>query len=251
MNHKELEKALDDLLESQRYPDYAPNGLQVEGRSEVGLIVGGVTASQKLIDVAIEKQADAILVHHGYFWKSEPRALTGMRAKRIASLMKNDINLYAYHLPLDAHPIYGNNARLARLLGLDLEIINDKTVFQGIGCVASVNSVITPQAFSARLEQCLGRQPLWIDGGNGGIRRIGLVTGGAQEMIDEAAALGLDAFISGEVSESTTHSAREQGIHYFAAGHHASEKEGVKGLLEYLCKKFDVTGCFVDCGNPV
>lgn len=229
-------------------PDYTINGLQVEGCARISHIVTGVTACQDLIDAAIDLRADAVIVHHGYFWKNEPAPIVGMKYRRIAALIKHDINLLAYHLPLDRQPEFGNNAALAARLGL-----GDCSLFgaQALALVGTLAQPCSVAELSRRLELALGHRPLAVGPTDRSLRRIGLCTGGAQDYIAEAAALGLDAFISGEISERTTHVAREEGIVYFAAGHHATERDGVRLLGERIAAQFDVSVTFVDIDNPV
>jgi len=238
-------------LEPGQFKDYCPNGLQVEGRGEVGKIISGVTASQALIDAAIEQQADAVLVHHGFFWKGENSCITGIKKRRIKALLDNDISLLAYHLPLDAHPEIGNNAQLGKLLGIDgfagLEVGNPRS----IGNTGELPVAMNAESFAEQIEKVLKRKPLLITGGDHQIKTIGWCTGGAQGYIEKAVELGLDAFVSGEVSEPTFHSAKENGIHYFAAGHHATERYGVKALGEELAQQFDLQHQFIDIDNPV
>lgn len=241
-----------DLLRINEFSDYCPNGLQVEGRSEISKIICGVTACQALIDAAIENQADAILVHHGYFWKNEDPVITGIKRKRIQSLLENGISLLAYHLPLDAHEQLGNNATLAQKLQL-----------QGIDCVQQGSAkgllwngqLVQPMQagdFASHIEACLGRAPLHLpDAEAKPIQKVGWCTGGAQHYIEMAALMGLDAYISGEVSEQTFHLAQELNIHYFAAGHHATESYGVQALAMHLSDVFGVHAEFVDIPNPV
>ncbi|OEE58852.1 Nif3-like dinuclear metal center hexameric protein [Enterovibrio norvegicus FF-454] len=252
MNNFELETLLNGFLKPHLIKDYCPNGMQVEGKPDVMKVVTGVTASQALIDAAITHGADAVLVHHGYFWRGEPEPIKGMKFRRIKALIEHGINLYAYHLPLDVHPEVGNNAQLASLLGIEqrggLEDGNPNSV----AVWGELPDAITGDAFSALIESRLNRKPLFINGGSHrNIKRVGWCTGGGQDYIDLAASKGMDAFISGEVSERTTFSAREQGIHYFGAGHHATERYGIKSLGEWLAEnhKMDVT--FIDIDNPV
>ncbi|MGB7995471.1 MAG: Nif3-like dinuclear metal center hexameric protein [Photobacterium halotolerans] len=252
MNNLKLESLLNTLLSPHLIRDYCPNGLQVEGRSEVQKIVTGVTACQALIDQAIEMKADALLVHHGYFWKNEPSEIRGMKYRRIKALIENGINLYAYHLPLDVHPELGNNAQLADQLGIKhlggLEPGNAHPV----AVYGEFPTALTGEQLAARIEKVLHRKPLHIgEGGPDLIKTVGWCTGGGQDFIDLAVAQGLDAYITGEVSERTVHTAREQGIHFFGAGHHATERYGVEALGEWLADEhhFDVT--FVDIDNPV
>jgi len=250
MQREELRQYLHEFLQLDKFRDYAPNGLQVEGKAEIRKIVTGVTACQALIDRAVEAGADALLVHHGFFWKNEPEVLTGMKQRRIKTLLLNDINLFGYHLPLDAHPMLGNNAELGRVLGV-IEPEAVETVAQGLLWQGVLDSPMTAKDLSAMLEQCLGQVPLHLDGGDRSIQKLAWCTGGAQDYIDTAAALGVDAFISGEVSERTFHSAVEQGIHYFSAGHHATERFGIKALGEHLAHEFELEHEFIDIPNPV
>lgn len=250
MKREELRQYLGEFLQLDKFRDYAPNGLQVEGKAEIRKIVTGVTACQALIDRAVEAGADALLVHHGFFWKNEPEVLTGMKQRRIKSLLLNDINLFGYHLPLDAHPMLGNNAELGRVLGV-IEPEAVETVAQGLLWQGVLDSPMTAKDLSALLEQRLGQAPLHLDGGERNIQKLAWCTGGAQDCIDAAAALGVDAFISGEASERTFHSAVEQGIHYFGAGHHATERFGIKALGEHLAREFELEHEFIDIPNPV
>ena len=250
MNNLELERLLNEKLNTDRINDYAPNGLQVEGKAEIKKIITGVTASQALIDYAVAQQADAILVHHGYFWKSENPCIRGMKGKRIKTLLVNDINLYGYHLPLDVHPELGNNAKLAQLLGIDdLQPLENSPT--SIPVLGTLKDPVTAEEFAQRIEQVLHRKPLiCTENGPHLIRKIGICTGGGQGYIDLAAAQGCDAFITGEVSEQTIHSAREQGIHFFAAGHHATERYGIKALGEWLATEYGLDVEFKDIDNP-
>jgi dinuclear metal center YbgI/SA1388 family protein len=241
---------IETLLEPKRFRDYCPNGLQVAGKDEVRKIVSGVTASRALIEAAIEQQADTILVHHGYFWKGEDPCITGMKQDRIKLLLSHDINLVAYHLPLDAHPLVGNNVQLAEVLGIKIE-----------GTLASVDPAIvyygrlpekvSLEALSEAVSIKLGRQPMSLSGHHRNIETIAWCTGAAQGYIDHAAMAGMDVFLSGEVSEQTTHSVRELGINYIAAGHHATERYGVKALGEHLADKLGLEHQFIDIDNPV
>lgn len=241
----------DTLLRVDDYQDYAPNGLQVEGREEVSRIVSGVTASQALIEAAIEREADLLLVHHGYFWKGEAPVITGMKQRRIKALLDNGISLLAYHLPLDGHAQLGNNAQLGRLLGIPTEGRFGAGPDGGLAMYGALEQEITSQALAQRVGEKLGRTPLLIEGGDHPIRRVGWCSGGAEGYIEQAAALALDAYISGEISESTVHIARELGIHYLAAGHHATERYGVEALGHHLADHFAVENQFVDIANPV
>ncbi len=251
MNNFQLEQLLNEELKPQLIKDYCPNGLQIEGKSEVKKIITGVTASQELIDVAIEKNADALLVHHGYFWKGESESIRGMKANRIRALIKNDINLFAYHLPLDIHPSLGNNAELARLFSIsNVQGLQDS--LQSIAMKGQFTSALSGQALSLRIEEALNRVPLHIKPKTDKeIKTIAWCSGGGQDYIELAAEQGIDAFVSGEISERTTYIARELGIHYFAAGHHATERYGVKALGEWLAMEFNFDVEFIDIDNPV
>ena len=252
MNNLQLEKILNEKLQPQQIKDYSPNGLQVEGTPEVKRIVTGVTASQALIDKAVELNADALLVHHGYFWKGEPEPIRGMKGKRIRTLIKNDINLMGYHLPLDIHPELGNNAELARLLDIEVEGGLEGHP-QSVAMFGKLRKPMTGAEFAEKINQVLNREPLHIAPENADkmIETVGWCTGGGQDYIELAAANGLDAFISGEISERTTYSAREQDLHYFAAGHHATERYGIKALGEWLAKEHGLDVEFIDIDNPV
>ncbi|CAH1571349.1 radiation resistance protein YbgI [Vibrio owensii] len=252
MNNLQLEKILNEKLSPQLIKDYAPNGMQVEGKSEIKRIVTGVTASQALIDKAIELEADALLVHHGYFWKGEPEPIRGMKGKRIRSLIKSDINLYGYHLPLDIHPELGNNAELARLLDIEVEDGLEGHP-QSVALFGRLKQAMTGADFANKINRVLNREPLHIapDNAEKMIETVGWCTGGGQDFIELAAQHGLDAFISGEISERTTYTARELDIHYFSAGHHATERYGIKALGEWLAQEHGLDVMFIDIDNPV
>lgn len=247
----ELTEYLDRLLMPGRFRDYTSNGLQVEGRGGVERLIGGVTASLALIEAAVERRADALLVHHGYFWKNEDPCIRGMKRQRIAALLGNGISLLAYHLPLDAHPVYGNNAQLARLLGIEVTGVLDADADPPITLRGELPEALRPADLARRIGDALGREPLHIPGDDRSIRTLGWCTGAAQDYIEYAVAAGVDAYISGEVSERTTHVAREAGVHYFAAGHHATERGGVQALGAHLAGKFDLEYQFIDVDNPV
>ena len=244
----ELTSWCDTLLDARSFEDYCPNGLQVEGTRPVRKLATGVTACLDLIEAAADWGADALLVHHGYFWRGEPAALTGMKGRRIRQLFAHDISLLAYHLPLDAHASLGNNAQLAIRLGLAQPVA---PAGPGLLWRTELDPALTPEELGQRIGDALGREPLHIPGGPGRIRRVGWCTGGAQGFIDEAASAGLDAYISGEISEPTVHVARERGIHYFAAGHHATERYGVQALGEKIAQEFQVAHRFFEIDNPV
>ncbi|RJX74227.1 Nif3-like dinuclear metal center hexameric protein [Vibrio sinensis] len=252
MNNLQLEVVLNQKLSPQLIKDYCPNGMQVEGKKEIQRIITGVTASQDLIDKAVELNADAILVHHGYFWKGEPEAIRGMKGQRIRTLIKNDINLYGYHLPLDIHPELGNNAELARLLEINVEGGLEGNP-QSVAMFGRLAQPMSGVDFADRINKVLDRQPLHIAPNQADkmIETIGWCTGGGQDYIELAAQHGLDAFVSGEISERTTYSARELGIHYFSAGHHATERYGIKALGEWLAQEYGLEVTFIDIDNPV
>lgn len=249
MERNQLINALDTLLEIERYKDYAPNGLQVEGGADIQTIVTAVTASQYAIDAAIEQQADLLLVHHGYFWKGEEPRIVGIKQQRLKKLLEHEINLVAYHLPLDGHAEVGNNAQWGKQLGCTVA-----------GTLESAELVVTgvlqqPLAAEALCEQVAaglgGREPLLIAGHDRPIRKIGWCSGGAQEYIAQAAEAGLDAYLSGEVSERSYHEAMERGICYLACGHHATERGGVLALGEWITQQYGLPCHFVDESNPV
>ena len=250
MQRREFNQLLNTLLKPETINDFCPNGLQVEGKDEIRTIVTGVTASQALIDAAIEKNADAILVHHGYFWKGESQPITGMKKRRVAALLANDINLFAYHLPLDIHPEMGNNAQLAQLLDIEIEAglepVNNSVAMKG-----RLKTPLTGSEFADKINQVLNRAPLTSLVRTGKIETIALCTGGGQGYIDLAAEQGLDAYLTGEASEQTIHSSREQNIDFFAAGHHATERYGIKALGELLAEQYGFDVTFIDIDNPV
>ncbi len=246
----ELKTYLDGLLRVNEISDYCPNGLQVEGKGNIQKVVTGVTASQALIDKAIDVNADAILVHHGYFWKGETQAITGMKKKRIAALLANDINLYGYHLPLDVHPEYGNNRQLGDLL--QIENIRAATQIKPVG-VVMLGELAEPMSASTlqeKLQRLLGRQVLVETTEGCTLKSIAWCTGGGQGFIESAVELGVDGFITGEISEQTIHTAREMNISFFAAGHHATERYGIKALGEHIKEHFAIDVEFIDIPNP-
>ncbi|QLK60450.1 type 2 GTP cyclohydrolase I [Enterobacteriaceae bacterium Kacie_13] len=246
MNNLQLEALINQKLDISNFHDYAPNGLQVEGRRNVQRVVTGVTASQDLLDAAIAVEADAILVHHGYFWKNEPAVVRGMKRNRLKALLVNDINLYGYHLPLDAHPVLGNNAQLAELFGIEVQGEVMPLVPYG-----ELDKPLSGEELRQRIEVILDRKVLHsAQGGPDEIRRVAWCSGGGQGFIQQAAEFGVDAFISGEVSEQTIHIAREMGLHFYAAGHHATERYGVKALGEWLESEHGLDVMFIDIDNP-
>lgn len=248
MQREELRSYLDVLLDAARFRDYCPNGLQVEGRADIRRVVCGVTASQALVDAAIERQADALLVHHGWFWKGEDGRVSGYRKQRLASLLAHDISLFAYHLPLDAHPTLGNNAQLALRLGWE---ITGRFAEQEIGFVGVPPAPTFSGELALQVEMQLGRKPLLVGAPAREVKRIAWCSGGAQSYFEDALATGADIFVSGEISEQTVHLARETGMAYLAAGHHATERYGVMALGAHVQQTCGIECMFVDIDNPV
>ena len=247
-SRQKMQAALNVLLEPQRFQDFAPNGLQVEGREQIDIVVSGVTASQALLNAAIALKADAVLVHHGYFWRSEDPCLVGMKGRRVQTLMQADINLFAYHLPLDCHRELGNNAGLGRALGVPQfgPLIPEEPTLPVF--VGELPEVLSQVQVAESLSKELGRQVL--SEGDRAIRRIAWCTGGGQGYIDKAADAGADLFVTGEVSEQTIHIARERDIGFIAAGHHATERFGVQSVGSWLSRELGVKHHFVDDDNP-
>lgn len=252
---RELAAWLDATLQAPRFKDYCPNGLQVEGKPRVGHIITGVTASEALLRAAIERKADAVLVHHGWFWKNEDPRVRGPRRTRLALTLQHELNLFAYHLPLDAHPQWGNNAQLARVLGLQpdsdaaglpLTCGPDNLIWLG-----TAPGVVDVQSLAARVQQRLGRAPLVVGEPGQPVNRVAWCTGGAQGMLGDAIDAGADVYITGEASEPTFHLARETGTAFIGAGHHATERYGVQALGEAIARQFDIRVEFVDIDNPV
>jgi len=250
VDRDELAKYLEQMLEMARFKDYCPNGLQVEGKPRIQLIISGVTASLALIEAAIEQQADAILVHHGYFWRDENPCVVGYRRQRLKKLLQNDINLYAVHLPLDQHPLLGNNAQLAIQLGLQTDGRFGENDLGWLG-TASDLSIKTVGDLAGLVGLKLGRQPLVIGDPEQELGRIAWCTGAAQGFLLDAANAGASTYISGEISEQTVHLARETGVAYLVCGHHATERYGVQALGEQIAREFGIRHQFIDIPNPV
>lgn len=246
---QELLQAFDSLLAPERFSDYGPNGLQVEGRPEVQRIVSGVTASRALIEAAVAARADALFVHHGLFWRGQDGRVTGWMKQRLALLLRHDINLYAYHLPLDAHPELGNNAQFGRRLGL---LADARFGQQELGFIGQREDGgdWSAAALAAHLEQALGRQPVEVAGDGRPLQRIAWCTGGAQGSFEAAIAAGADAYITGEISEPQAHYARECGVAFFACGHHASERYGAPAVAGHVAAQWGVEHEFIDVENP-
>lgn len=269
MQREQLLALIASKLNSNQIRDYCPNGLQVEGKAEIKRIVAGVTASQALLDEAVARQADAVLVHHGYFWKNEPMQVTGMKKRRLQTLLQHDINLLAYHLPLDVHAELGNNAQLAALLGImQVEAVPGCEPL-GVLQIGQLAEPVGLSVFAGLLAAKLARQPLvhctrqplvqrarqpaqsQVDAkAEPLVQRIAFCTGGGQGYIEQAALAGADLFISGEVSEQTIHIADEMGIHFIAAGHHATERYGIQALAHWLANETGLAVEFVDLPNP-
>ena len=244
----ELRDYIGSLLEVSRFRDYSPNGVQVEGKAQVLRIASGVTASQRLLEAATTWGADAILVHHGYFWRSEDATITGIKKRRIAHLLQHDVSLLAYHLPLDAHAELGNNAQLGKRLGF---VEQGRFGEQDIACHGELEQPQMLAQLSAHIEGVLQRAPQVIGDGSRTIRRIAWCSGGAQGYFDAAVALGVDAFLTGEISEQNVHVAQETGVAFIAAGHHATERYGIRALGEHLAARFGVEHRFFDMDSPV
>jgi len=251
MTHRQqLLHAFDDLLGAARFKDYGPNGLQVEGRAEVRKIVSGVTASRALIEAAIAADADAVFVHHGLFWRGQDGRVTGWMKQRLALLLAHDVNLFAYHLPLDAHPELGNNAQLARRLGLVADARFGEQDLGFIGARGDASEFADAQALATHVEGALGRPVTCVPGGRAPLRRIAWCTGGAQSYFEDAIAAGADAFITGEISEPQAHYARECGVAYLACGHHATERYGAPAVAGHVAARFGLQHVFIDVDNP-
>ena len=244
----EIESYLNTLLEVGRFRDYGPNGLQVEGRVGIGKVVSGVTASLALIEAAVARQADAVLVHHGLFWKGHDGRITGWMKQRIELLLRHQINLFAYHLPLDAHPQLGNNAQFGQRLKFTAD---GRFGEQELGFIGAPSQPLTTAALGALLKFRLNREPVVVEGASARqIRRVAWCTGGAQGYFEAAIAAGADAYITGEISEPQAHLARETGVSFLACGHHASERYGAPALGAHIAEKFGLMHEFVEIDNP-
>lgn len=239
--------ALDELMEPARFRDYCPNGMQVEGKPDIGLLATGVTASLAFIEAAIGAGADALLVHHGLFWKGDDMRVVGPKRRRLGLLLANQINLFAYHLPLDALAEMGNNAQLGTRLGLAADAWFGE---QQIGCVGNLGAAVSAGDFASRVKIALSREPLLIGDPARPVRRVAWCSGGAQGYFEAAIASGCDLYLSGEVSEQTTHLAREAGVAYIAAGHHATERYGAEAVGRYLAGRFGIRHVHIDIDNP-
>lgn len=241
----------DQTLKSKEFKDYAPNGLQIEGKTEVKKILAAVSASQDAIDVAIAQDADLLLVHHGYFWKGEAYPITGMRGKRIKTLIQNDISLVGYHLPLDSHPALGNNAAIADLLELENLVALDPAERNPIGNIGYLKNPMSPEDFKTFVSERLKFDAIHLPADKTSIQKVGFCTGGAQDYIHKASAQDCDAYISGEVSERTFYEAKELDVHYYACGHHATERYGVQRLAKAISEQFDIEYSYFELNNPI
>jgi dinuclear metal center YbgI/SA1388 family protein len=252
LDRDELARFLDGLLDARRFADYCPNGLQVEGARQITRIVCGVTASLALVEAAVREGAQAVLVHHGWFWRGDDPRVIGPRRRRLATLLAHDISLFAYHLPLDVHPEYGNNVQLARQLGWpDGDAFGKDGLLRMAELDAPGAEPLSAAGLAASLRATLGREPLLVGELARPIRRIAWCTGGAHDSLQQAIDAGADAYLSGEIAERTTHLAREAGVIYAAAGHHATERYGVQALGQVLRDRFGLEVVFVDDPNPV
>ncbi|HYE70264.1 MAG TPA: Nif3-like dinuclear metal center hexameric protein [Aquabacterium sp.] len=247
VQRRELEVYLATLLAVDTFRDYGPNGLQVEGRAEVRTLVSGVTASRALIDAAIERGADAVLVHHGLFWRGHDGRLTGWLRERVARLITHGINLFAYHLPLDAHAEWGNNVQLGRVLGLQADGCFGE---QQLGFIGPAGALADAERLAATVADRLGRTPVLVPGDGRPLSRIAWCTGGAQGYFESAIAAGADAFLTGEISEPQAHIARETGVAFLACGHHATERYGAPALAAHVAERFGLVHHFIDIPNP-
>lgn len=248
MDRTELELYLNNLLEASRFTDYCPNGVQVQGRAEIRKIATGVTASLALVNAALEWGADALLVHHGYFWKNEAAPIVGQKYRRLRALLAHDMNLFAYHLPLDAHPTLGNNAQLGARLGWQGD---GRFGRDGLGWTATLAAPRSARALADEVAAVLGRAPLLLGDPARTVRRVAWCTGAAQSYFDAALDAGADLYLSGEVAESTTHTARERDAVYLGAGHHATERYGVQAIGTHVADCFGLEHRFIDIDNPV
>lgn len=240
---------LNVLLQPERFKDYCHNGLQVEGRARVGHLVSGVTASEALIRAAIEVGADAILVHHGLFWRGFDGRIAGWMRQRLALLLAHEINLFAYHLPLDAHPTLGNNAQLGQLLGLQTQSHFGDQMLGHLVCPQATEWE-SDMALAQHIERQLGRAVTLVPGHRGPVRSVAWCTGGAQSYFEAAIAQGADVFITGEISEPQAHYARECGVSYLACGHHASERYGAPAVSAHVAAQCGIRHTFIDIPNP-
>lgn len=249
---EELEHYLNNYLSVDLINDYAPNGLQIEGKKQINIIATAVTASHKAIEKAIKLKADALIVHHGYFWKGEPLVIRGLKKNRVQNILQNDINLFAYHLPLDTHLELGNNVLISKVLEIDAPFSHKVNGVDNLLWSGCISSPVTPQNFADFLEQKNLKPRVWIQGDKDReISKIGWCSGAAQDFLQEAYRFGVDAYISGEISERTYYEAKELGIHYFACGHYTTEEFGIKALGEHLSQQFNLQHHYINLDNPI
>lgn len=247
---KTLLQAFDQLLQPDTFKDYGPNGLQVQGKARIRNIVSGVTASRELIDAAIEAKADAIFVHHGLFWRGQDGRVVGWMKERLQRLLAHDINLYAYHLPLDAHPQLGNNAQLGQVLGLQADAWCGDQNLVWVGESRHGQVFDNAMVLAAHLETCLGRSVTTVASEEKSLKRVAWCSGGAQSYFEAAIAQGVDAFITGEISEPQAHIAKETGVAFFACGHHATERYGAPAVASHVAASLGLEHRFIDIHNP-
>lgn len=251
IDRDELTGYLHEYLACDNFNDYAPNGMQVEGRATISRICTAVTASEVVIEKAVAQKADTLLVHHGYFWRGEDAVLSGMKRRRIGKLIGHDLNLLAYHLPLDCHPEIGNNNCLGKLLGIGDVRMHSANKIANLLWSGALTTSLTAEEFSAHIHKKLNRTPLHVSGTDKRIKKVAWCSGAAQDFIEDAARLGVDAYLSGEISERTYYQAQELKIHYFSCGHHASERYGIQALGSHLKNHFGLEHQFIDSDNPV
>lgn len=251
ITRNELSSYLHDFLSCGRYNDYAPNGIQVEGKEQIQRICTAVTASDEVISRAVAWQADALLVHHGYFWRGEEPVITGIKRQRISKLLNNNLSLFAYHLPLDCHLEVGNNACISKLLQAESVQMHTAGTTENLLWSGQLTQPMTGQELSLFLEKVFNRAPLYIAANEKKIQSIAWCSGGAQDFIEDAKLLGVDAYLSGEISERTYYQAKELGVHYYSCGHHATERYGIQALGNHLAQSFQVEHLFLDSDNPV
>lgn len=245
VNREALKNYTHSYLNADAFEDYCPNGLQIEGKEEINQIISGVSANLALIERAIDEKADAIFVHHGLFWKNDPQTITGAKRRKITLLLENNINLFAYHLPLDAHPDVGNNVQLGKLLGIN----NMNSVANSLLWTGELE--LSVGEFGEKIESALQRGPLIIGDKSANIKRIAWCTGAAQGFIDQAVGLGVDAYLTGEASEQTPATALENDLVFISAGHHATERYGVQALCLHLSDKFECQHQYIEIDNSV
>ncbi|TAL63769.1 MAG: Nif3-like dinuclear metal center hexameric protein [Legionella sp.] len=251
ITRSELTQYLDEFLNCRRYQDYAPNGLQVEGKEQIQRLCTAVTASDEVISQAVAWQADALLVHHGYFWRGEDPTIVGIKRQRISKLLNHNLNLFAYHLPLDCHIELGNNACLAKLFAVNNVQMHKVDKVENILWSGELNKEQSIAEFGQFIEKQLGRTPQIISAQEKPIRRIAWCSGAAQDYLEQASRLGVDAYLSGEISERTYYQAKELGINYFCCGHHATERYGIQALGKQLTSQFALEHCYIESDNPI